>query len=32
MTDPHQVVVTVGEPNWAHLERTVPVTDLENFM
>ena len=32
MTDPSQVVVTVGEPNWAPLERAVPVTDLENFM
>ena len=32
MTDPSQVVVSVGEPNWAPLERTVPVTDLENFM
>ena len=32
MTDPNQVVVAVGEPNWAPLERAVPVTDLENFM
>jgi hypothetical protein len=32
MTGPNQVVVTVGEPNWAPLERSVPVTDLENFM
>jgi hypothetical protein len=32
MTDPSQVVVTVGEPNWAPLERAVAVTDLENFM
>jgi hypothetical protein len=32
MTDPNQVVVTVGEPNWAPLERAVPVTDLVNFM
>jgi len=32
MTDPNQVVVTVGEPNWAPLERSVPVTELENFM
>jgi hypothetical protein len=32
MTDPNQVVVTVGEPNWAALERAVRVTDLENFM
>ena len=32
MTDPSQVVVTVDEPNWAPLERAVPVTDLENFM
>jgi hypothetical protein len=32
MTDPSQVVVTVGEPNWAPLERAVAVMDLENFM
>ena len=32
MTDPSQVAVTVGEPNWAPLERAVPVTELENFM
>jgi hypothetical protein len=32
MTDPNQVAVTVGEPNWAPLERAVPATDLENFM
>ena len=32
MTDPKQVAITVGEPNWAPLERAVPVTDLENFM
>ena len=32
MTDPSQVVVTGGEPNWAPLERAVSVTDLENFM
>ena len=32
MTDPSQVVVTVGEPNWAPLERAVRVADLENFM
>ena len=32
MTNPSQVAVTVGEPNWAPLERAVPVTDLENFM
>ena len=32
MTGPSQFVVTVGEPNWAPLERAVPVTDLENFM
>ena len=32
MTNPSQVVVTVGEPNWAPLERAVPATELENFM
>ena len=32
MTDPSQFVVTVDEPNWAPLERAVPLTDLENFM
>jgi hypothetical protein len=32
MTNPSQVAVTVGEPNWAPLERAVPVTDLENFI
>lgn len=32
MRDPSQVAVTVGQPNWAALERAVPVTDLENFM
>jgi hypothetical protein len=32
MTDPDQVAVTVGEPNWTPLERTVPASELENFM
>jgi hypothetical protein len=32
MTDPNQVAVIVGEPNWAPLERAVPATELENFM
>jgi hypothetical protein len=32
MTDPNQVAVIVGEPNWAPLERAVPATQLENFM
>jgi 2-phosphoglycerate kinase len=32
MTDPNQIAVTVGEPNWAPLERAVPATELENFM
>jgi hypothetical protein len=32
MTDPNQVAVTVGEPNWAPLERAVLATELENFM
>ena len=32
MTDPNQVAVTIGEPNWAPLERSVPPTELENFM
>ena len=32
MTDPNQEAVTVGESNWAPLERAVSVTELENFM
>ena len=32
MTNPMQVAVTVGEPNWAPLEHAVPTTELENFM
>jgi hypothetical protein len=32
MTDLNHVAVTVGEPNWAPLERAVPATELENFM
>jgi len=32
MTGPNRVMVTVGEPNWAPLERAVPDTELENFM
>jgi hypothetical protein len=32
MTDPNQVAVIVGEPNWVPLERAVPGTELENFM
>jgi len=32
MTDPNQVAIIVGEPNWAPLERAVPATELENFM
>jgi hypothetical protein len=32
MTDPNQVALTVGEPNWGPLERAVPATELENFM
>ena len=32
MTDTSQVVVAVGEPNWAPLERAVPAAELENFM
>lgn len=32
MTNPMQVAVTVGEPNWTPLERAVPATELENFM
>jgi hypothetical protein len=32
MIDANQVAVTVGEPNWAPLERAVPATELENFM
>ena len=32
MTDPNQVAVTVGEPNWTPLERALPDTELQNFM
>jgi hypothetical protein len=32
MTDPNQVAVTVGEPNWAPLERAIPAKELEDFM
>ena len=32
MTDPNQVAVTVGVPNWAPLEHAVPAAELENFM
>jgi hypothetical protein len=32
MTNPIHIPMTVGEPNWAPLELTVPATDLENFM
>ncbi len=32
MTDPNQVAITVGEPNWAPLELVVPACELENFM
>ena len=32
MTDPNQVAVTAGGPNWTPLERAVPATELENFM
>ncbi len=32
MSNPIQVPITVGEPNWAPLELAVPVGELENFM
>lgn len=32
MTNPMEVALTVSVPNWAPLERAVPVTELENFM
>lgn len=32
MTNPNQVPVTVGEPNWTPLERTVPASELDSFM
>jgi hypothetical protein len=32
MTDPNRVAITVGEPNWAPLERSVPASELEDFM
>lgn len=32
MTNPSQVAITAGEPNWAPLECAVPVTELKNFM
>ena len=32
MTNPNQIPVIVGEPNWAPLEQTLPSCELENFM
>jgi hypothetical protein len=32
MSDPIEVTVTVGEPNWTPLELAVPACELENFM
>lgn len=32
MTDPKQVAITVGEPNWAPLELVLPSRELEDFM
>jgi hypothetical protein len=32
MTNVNQVLVTVGEPNWAPLEMTVTACELDNFM
>ena len=32
MTDPKQVAITVGEPNWAPLELVLPARELEDFM
>ena len=32
MTSSEHNPIVVGEPNWAPLERAVPVAELENFM
>jgi hypothetical protein len=32
MTNPIQIPITVGEPNWASLELAVPASELDNFM
>lgn len=32
MTNPIQIPITVGEPNWTPLELAVPARELENFM
>ena len=32
MTNPNQVPVIVGEPNWAPLELAIPASELDNFM
>jgi hypothetical protein len=32
MTNPIQIPITVGEPNWAPLELAVPASELDNFM
>lgn len=32
MTNPIQILITVGEPNWTPLELAAPARELENFM
>ena len=32
MTNPNQVPIIVGEPNWAPLELAVPANELDNYM
>jgi hypothetical protein len=32
MSDPIQVPVSVGEPNWTPLEAVIPSAELQNFM
>jgi len=32
MTSSEHNPIVIGEPNWAPLERAVPVVELENFM
>jgi hypothetical protein len=32
MTDPKQVAITVGEPNWTPLELVLAARELEDFM
>jgi hypothetical protein len=32
VTSPFRTPITVGEPNWAPLERALPASELENYM